>query len=39
MKELQNKTLSTIEKIEEVRHEIVKNIVREFEDRAISART
>ncbi|ETM97880.1 hypothetical protein PPTG_19954 [Phytophthora nicotianae INRA-310] len=39
MKELQNKTLPTIEEIEEVRHEIVKNIVREFEDRAISART
>ncbi|POM59184.1 hypothetical protein PHPALM_32130 [Phytophthora palmivora] len=39
MNELQNRTLSTIEKIEEARHDIVKDIVHELEDRAIGART
>ncbi|GMF32529.1 unnamed protein product [Phytophthora lilii] len=37
MKELQSRTLSTFKKIEEARHEIVKDIVHELENRAIGA--
>ncbi|EGZ21999.1 hypothetical protein PHYSODRAFT_285680 [Phytophthora sojae] len=39
MRALQDNTLSTIEKIEESRREIVKDIIHELEERAIGAGT